>query len=605
MSQSTVGNFQSVYSLIKPYRRRLYVSLALTVFNSILRLLPPIILAVLVDYVAGRGMWTLLGLMIALLAVHSLITGFSGLFTIYLIQWVSRRIAFDLRMAMYRRLQRLSLNYFHHHNTGMILERLMGDVKQVQNLCTSQMVQAVLDAAGCAFALTVMFIVNWRLTIAVLLFLPLDVLNYRICVKRIRQANEGLRGKRDNIADLLQQNLEGTLVVKSFGQEQRETRKYTAECFDALRLGIRTNAWAGLFNSSSVLVQVLAQSTILFLGCYMVIDGSMTYGAVLAFVAYALYLVGPAVKFSDIFNQVEQSMVSVLRVNEVMQAQPDIQDRPNVRSLKSISGRIEFQNLWFKYDSRASEESAEPIDSAEESAEPIDSAQQFEYALSDVSFTAKPGQMVALVGHTGAGKTTIAKLLMRFYDPSRGQVLLDGLDIRDISLAQLRKNIAIVPQEPVLFKATIGENIAYGKPRASSEQIIAAAKVAELHELICELPEGYDTQIGEASLKLSSGQRQRVAIARAVLTDPAILVLDEATSSLDSESERSIQLALSRIMQGKTSLVIAHRLSTIIHADLIVVMQDGRVVQQGTHWQLLSADGPYQNLYKRQFTAVA
>jgi ABC-type multidrug transport system fused ATPase/permease subunit len=541
---------------------------------------------VLIDRIAGQGVWGLLSLMIGLLIAHALVTGFSSLLTGYLIQRVSLRIAFDMRFAMYRRLQRLSLNYFHRHSTGMVLERLMGDVSQVQNLCTSQMVQAVLDAAGCAFALTVMFWLNWRLSIAALLFLPFYVFNFRICVKRIRWANEDLRSKRDDISDSLQQNLEGALVVKSFGQEHRETQQYSAQCFDALRMGIRSNVWSGLYNSGSVLVQVLAQTTILFLGCYLVIDGRMTYGAVLAFVSYTLYLLGPAVNFSDLFNQVEQSMISVRRVNEVMQAQPDIQDKPDARIVSKFTGRIEFENLWFRYDSRGSE-------------------QQSEYALADMSFTAQPGQIVALVGHTGAGKTTVAKLLSRFYDPTEGRVLIDGMDIRDIKLADLRRNIASVPQEPVLFKATIAENIAYGRPRTSMDQIISAAKVAELHSLVCDLPQGYDTEIGEAGLKLSSGQRQRVAIARAVLKDPAILVLDEATSSLDTESERSIQRALAKTMRGRTCLVIAHRLSTIVYADMIMVMADGRIVERGTHWQLLAADGAYRKLYERQFSAVA
>ncbi len=595
MGRPTVGNFQSIYSLVKPYRVKLYGALALTVCNAILRLLPPLILAVLIDRIAGQGLWGLLALMIGLLIGHALLTGLSNLVVMYLIQWVSRRIAFDMRLAMYRRLQRLSLNYFHHHSTGMILERLMGDVSQVQNLCTSQMVQAVMDAAGCVFALTVMFMVNWRLTIVALLFLPLYVLNYRICVGRIRRANESLRSKRDDISGSLQQNLEGALVVKSFGQERRETKEYTAQCQEALRLGIRTSIWAGLFNSSSVMVHVVAQATILFLGCWLVIDGRMTYGAVLAFVAYALYLLGPAVNFSDLFNQVEQSMVSVRRVNEIMQAQPDIQDRPDARTIERLAGKIEFRNLSFKYGSRGAEQAQRAPETLKGS----------EYALTDVSFTAQPGQMLALVGHTGAGKTTIAKMLFRFYDPTEGQLLIDGLDIRNICLADLRKNIAVVPQEPVLFKASVAENIAYGKPRATMDQIVAAAKVAELHSLVRDLPDGYDTQIGEASLKLSSGQRQRVAIARAVLKDPAILVLDEATSSLDTESERLIQRALRRVMQGRTSLVIAHRLSTIVHADLILVMKDGRVVEQGTHWQLLSAGGAYRDLYEKQFAAVA
>ena len=586
MPRPTVGNFQSIFSLIKPYRAKLSWALLLTVGNSVLRLLPPLILAVLVDNIAGQGAWDLLSLMIGLLIAHALVTGLSGLLTGYLIQWVSRRISFDMRLSMYRRLQRLSLNYFHRHSTGMVLERLMGDVTQVQNLCTSQAVQAVLDTAGCAFALTVMFYLNWRLTVVALFFLPFYVLNYRICVRRIRSVNEDLRSKRDGISDSLQQNLEGALIVKSFGQERRETQEYSAQCFDAFRLGVRSNVWSGFYNSGSVLVQVLAQTAILFLGCYLVIDGRMTYGAVLAFVSYALYLLGPAVNFSDLFNQIEQSMVSVRRVNEVMQAQPDIKDKPNARTVGRLTGGIEFENVSFKYDSRSSEEGSE-------------------YALADMSFVAQPGQMVALVGHTGAGKTTVAKLLSRFYDPTQGRILADGMDIRDIRLANLRRNIALVPQEPVLFKATIAENIAYGKPRASLDEIIAAAKVAELHSLICDMPDDYDTQIGEAGVKLSSGQRQRVAIARAVLKDPSILVLDEATSSLDTESERSIQRALARVMKGKTSLVIAHRLSTIVHADTIIVMDYGRIVESGTHWQLLAAGGTYRKLYEQQFSAVA
>ena len=605
MCRSTVGKLRSIFKLIRPYRGKLYGALVLTVFNSILRLIPPLILAVLVDRVAGQGKWGLLSLMVGLLVAHSVVWGLTFLSNTYLIEWVSYRIAFDMRMAMYQRLQRLSLSYFHHHSTGMVMERLMGDVTQVRNLCTSQMVQAVLDAAGCTFALTVMFAVNWRLTVVALLFMPLYVLNYRTCVKRIRGANRQLRSKYDDISGSLAQNLEGALVVKSFGQEERETREYTDQCFEALAMGLRTNIWSGLFNSASVFVQVVAQSVILFLGCWMVIDGQMSYGAVLAFVAYTLYLLGPVAHFSDLFNQVEQSMVSVQRVTEVMESTPDIQDKPDAIAVDRLKGQIEFENLWFKYDSRRMEDACDQWENKVQGKAEEETDQEAEYALEDVSFKIEAGKTVAIVGHTGAGKTTVAKLLCRFYDATRGRLLMDGVDIRDLRLADLRNNIAIVPQDPVLFKASVAENIAYGKPRASMEEIVAAAKVAELHRIVQDLSEGYDTQIGEASLKLSSGQRQRVAIARAVLKDPAVLILDEATSSLDTESERMIQRALKRIMKARTSLVIAHRLSTIVYSDLIIVMKDGRVVEQGTHWELLKKDGHYRSLYQRQFAEVA
>lgn len=570
--------------------------MALTVFNSILRLLPPLILAWLVDKVFGQGQWGLLGLMIGLWVLHSGVWGLSSMFNRYLMAWVSYRISFDMRLAMYRRLQRLGLTFFHRNSTGMVLQRLMDDVTQVRNLCTEQMIQVLMDSAVCLFALTIMFMMNWHLTLVALLFMPLYLLNYRTCVKRIRAANRDLRGKYDDISDSLAQNLDGALVVKSFGQEERETREYTQECSQALVLGLRTSIWGGLFNSTSVFVKFAAQSLILFLGCWLVIDEAMTYGQVLAFVAYVQYVLDPVATFSDLFNQIEQSMVSVVRVTEVMEAEPDILDKPDAIGVERLKGKVEFEGLSFKYDSRKiqTEESAQQLQEKTDGAD---------YAVEDVSFRIEQGQTVALVGHTGAGKTTIAKLMCRFYDATAGRLLLDGVDIRDWRLADVRRNIAVVPQEPVLFKASIAENIAYGRPRASMEEIIEAAKVAELHAIVANLPEGYDTQIGEANLKLSSGQRQRVAIARAVLKDPTILILDEATSSLDTESERMIQRALKRIMDQRTSLVIAHRLSTIVYADLIVVMKEGRVIEQGTHEQLLKRRGHYRQLYERQFSA--
>jgi len=334
------------------------------------------------------------------------------------------------------------------------------------------------------------------------------------------------------------------------------------------------------FSTASRIINGVGSSVLFCLGCYLVIQGEITYGAVTAFMAYAQRLLGPALRFTEISNLIQQTLVSADRIFEVLDAEPEIKEVKEAKELPPIKGHIKFEKVSFAY------VPGEPV-------------------LNEIDFEVQPGTTVALVGHTGCGKTTIGNLLLRLYDPQSGRILIDGHNIAEVTLKSLRSQIGVVLQDTILFNTTIKENIKYGKRNATDQEVIQAAKIAEIHDFIMSKPDGYETIIGEGGTKLSVGQKQRIAIARAVITNPGILVMDEATSSLDSESEALIQKALKNVLAGRTSIIIAHRLSTIVNADLIIVMDKGRIIEMGTHRELLKKkDGFYRQLYQKQYAAL-
>ena len=491
------------------------------------------------------------------------------------------KLSFDVRFGLYQHVTSLPVSFFDKHSTGMVLERLMGDVNKFQQLVTGQLLQLSTDVVRASMSIMLMLWIDIELTLIVLAIVPLYVLNHRFFVRRIRNANDDFRAKMDVVSGHLEERLTGTALVKAFGMERPETRTFTVETYEALQYSSRARGLSVAFGNTAQLIQWFGKTLVFLLACYMVIEGKMTWGQVLAFGAYSMFLLGPAVRFTELANQFEQTLVSVDRVKELLAAPAEAghgwaSDRPDV----TFKGRVTIKDLNFAYDPGT------PV-------------------LRDINLDVGAGKTVALVGRTGCGKTTLTSLLYRFYELTDGQILLDGQDITQLDLGTLRRHLAIVPQDAVLFEGTAAENIAYGRHGATRDEIIAAAKLAEIHDVLAHLPQGYDTPLGQAGAKLSVGQKQRLVIARAVLANPAVLIMDEATSSLDTESERLIQRALRKVMRGRTCFVVAHRLSTIQHADLIVVMDDGRILEVGRHGELLAKpDGCYREMYYRQFAKI-
>ena len=576
----TDNNLHLVIDIVWPYKRRLIAAGILTVLLTLAAMCPPLLLALIVDRIIGQQQWQLIGLVamgwFSLVLIQAIISFGNS----YLISWVAHRMVLDVRNLLYRHLHGLSAGFFHRTPTGKIMERLMTDVGRIQMLVTGQTISVLTDVVAATVAIAAVFWLNWRMALVVLGFLPLYLINYRFFVKRIRQFNETSYRQWDDISGRLRERIGGMNVVKAFGQEQAEAGQFIRDNQRALQLVSKAWNFSVSYSSIATLINGLGSMVILFLGCYLVILGEMAYGAVLAFCAYAMQLLGPAVRFSGLANTIEQTMISVDRVREFLCEHADIQDSPAAFPAKRLAGNVTFEHVDFEY------EPGNPV-------------------LTDFSLDVPAGAMIALVGHTGCGKSTIVNLLFRFYDPRKGRILMDGTDLRDFEVASLRRQIGLVPQESFIFEDTVAANIAYGRPRADRGAIIEAARIAELHGPIRKMPDGYDTRLGTEGVQMSVGQQQRLAIARAVLTDPAILVLDEATSSLDSEAEQLIQKALTNVMADRTSLVIAHRLSTIVHADVIVVMDQGRILESGDHERLMASPvGTYRGLYQTQFKKI-
>lgn len=572
-----MGTLKKVFRFIQPFRGKLLFALFLTVVMTVLGMAPPIVTRYIVDDVVQAGKWGMApAILMIMLAINFTSAGLN-LWNNIIIYFVSQRFVFDVRRELYLHLQRLSLSFYEKMGTGRLMNRIMGDVSNIQSMVTWQTISIVNDVISFCVGIVMTFYLNWQLALVTLAILPFYFLNYYFFVKRIRRKNIAVWQKMDRVSNIVQERLRGTRMVRSFVNEEREsqafavgTREVQAEALEGAQLG-------AAFSGASTLINGLGYTAIYCLGCYMVIVGKMSYGDVAAFGAYVFRILHPALRFTEISNMLQQTAISVDRVFEVMDAQPDVKEAPDAYELPPIRGRVEFRDVWFEY------VPGEPV-------------------LKGINLVVEPGQTVALVGHTGCGKTTLTSLLMRFYDIKSGQILIDGHDISKVTLKSLRRQVGVVLQESILFNTSIRQNLRYGKKEARDSEVIACAKIAEIHDFILSKPDAYDTVIGEGGIKLSVGEKQRMSIARAVLTNPGILVLDEATSSLDSKSESLIQKALQNVMKNRTSFVIAHRLSTILNADMIVVMEKGNILERGTHWELLERpDGAYRQLYEEQF----
>jgi ABC-type multidrug transport system fused ATPase/permease subunit/CBS domain-containing protein len=502
---------------------------------------------------------------------------------------LGNRLVFDLRRRLYTHIHRLSLSFFDRKQVGSIGSRVLNDISVAQTLISGGVLSLALDTVTLVLMVAILFHLEWRLTLVSLVVLPGYVITLRRLNPRIRSSSHEIQEKFSQISGTVYESLAGIQVVQAFTQERAGERRFVREThghYDRLMARVRLNAW---LSALTTFFTGLGTVLLLWAGGLLVLEGSMTPGTLVQFYSYVAFLYGPLARFADLNQVYQTAMAAVDRVFEVFDTEPDVTDttpdgatgrrgRADGRppEATTLRGRVTFEDVSFGYTPDR-------------------------LILKNINLTVEPGQMVAFVGPSGSGKTTVTKLLLRFYDITDGVIRFDRYDIRDLPLRELRQQVGVVLQEPILFTGSVRDNILFGRPAASEEEVVAAAKAANAHDFITALPEGYDTLVGERGSHLSGGQRQRVSIARALLKDPKILILDEATSALDSESERLIQEALERLMQGRTSFVIAHRLSTIINADQIVVLDQGRIVEQGTHEELLLRNGLYAELCAKQF----
>lgn len=570
------SNFIKILRFIKPYRRNVITAIILTIILTCLNLFPPLIMKFFIDTVIAKQRWSFIpAVMIAFLSVPvmgSIISFFNN----YIITFVGQNLVFDIRVKMYKHLLRLSLKFHSEMQTGTIISRLMSDVAVIQNIITGNTISIVTDIASFLFALIVIFYLSWKLSIILIIILPLYVVNYLYFSKKIRWQNILFWRKMDEISGVLQERISGIQTVKSFAKEELETGKFLADTKSSLEYSLQGATYSLSFSNFAQVISGFGTTTIFCLGCYFVLKGEMTYGGVSAFLAYSWQLFNPALRFTEISNQIQQIMVSVDRIFEILSKEIDVKEKKNAKKIV-IKGEVKFENVKFGYT-------------------------EDELVLKDFNLHLKPGTTVALVGPTGCGKSTVINLLQRFYDVSSGAILIDGEDIGNLKINNLRFQIGVVLQDPFLFNTTVKENIKYGKKDATEEEIETACKIAEIYNFVQSLPDKFETIIGPGGVKLSLGEKQRIAIARAIIIDPKILIMDEATASLDSESESLIQKALEKVLKGRTSFIIAHRLSTIINATLIVVMDQGRIIEVGSHQELLKIPGGfYRSLYEKQF----
>lgn len=564
--------FKRFLPFLRPYLPRMVAAgllvMGVAAINlALLRLAGSLWDVITVQHDAGK-MTDLIGVFLGLVIVQGLCSmGHS-----YLTAWVSQHIVADFRRHLFGHLQTLSVGFFARRRTGELLSRLMNDVTIIQSVVTETPIdsakQVVTFVGGIAFLLAM----NWRLCLLILVLLPLLVLVAKFFGRKLKSLSTAIQDQTASVTTLVEEVISGIRIVKSFVQTGREQDRFAGQVNRALALTLRRAGIMAVFIPVISLLTFSAAAAVLWYGGRQVIDGVVTPGDLFAFVLFAGILIGPFSSAARVFAQIKEAQGATERVFDILESRPDLQDKPGARALPGLRGHVKAEAVNFSYDPRR------PV-------------------ITHLSFEAQPGELVAFVGPTGAGKTTVINLLHRFYDPTEGRITVDGHDLRDITLESWYRQVALVPQETVLFGGTILDNIRYGHPDADERAVQEASTAAHAHDFITGLPDGYRTVVGEKGINLSGGQRQRIAIARAILKNPRILLLDEATSSLDTESERLVQEALERLMKGRTTFVVAHRLSTIQRADRILVLDKGRLVEQGTHAELLGRMGLYHYLY--------
>jgi ATP-binding cassette, subfamily B, bacterial len=609
----------------RPYIWLILAMLLLTLVTSGLSLLNPLILRNLIDQtLPNKDLHRLAWLVAALLAIPLATSGVNVLLR-QLNSRVGEGVTYDLRSGLFAHLQRMSLSFYTHTRVGELISRFNNDVVGAQSAISNTFVNIVTSLIQAVAVLVVMFTLEWRLTLISIAILPFFLIAARKLGNRLREVARkqlDLNAKMNAVLNELL-NISGALLVKLFGRTTQEDARFNARAADVRDSGVRRAVMGSLFFASIGLLSSIGMALVYGVGGYLVIKSSLTIGTIVALGAYLGNLYGSLQSLTNAPVDFATSMVSFERVFEVIDLPLEIAEEPKAQVLQNVHGMLEFEDVHFHYQveeknllkdvrrfgqmqdvqavlSGASDEKPHNNENPEDKDLAV-VTQARDEVLEHISFRAEPGSLVALVGPSGAGKTTLTYLIPRLYDPTGGRILIDGQDLRDVTLASLSAQIGMVTQETYLFHDTIRVNLLYAREEASQAEIEAAARAANIHDFVMALPNGYETIAGERGYRLSGGEKQRLALARVILKDPRILVLDEATSSLDSESERLIQEALKRVMRGRTSIVIAHRLSTIQAADLILVMDRGQIVERGTHAELLAQNGLYARLYETQF----
>ncbi len=594
------GLIKRVFVFAKPYRVRLVVLMAIILGMSGLAVLNPLLIKMIIDdALPQRDLGLLTQLSLAMVGL-AFLTGLVAVGMRYLTSSIGEGLIYDLRVALFNHVQRLPIAFFTRTQTGALMSRLNTDVIGAQRAVTETTSGTLSVAADLIVTAAAMFALEPRLTLVSLVVLPLFVLPTKQVGKKL-QALVQKRMERD--ATMNNQMTErfhvgGALLVKLFGNYNSESKRFSHKAGDVRDIGVKTAMYGRILYMSFTVAAAIGTALVYWMGGRMVIRGTLEIGTIVAFSLYLARLFGPITGLSNIPVEIKSALVSFNRVFEVLDFPSSIQQRLGAVDLVEPKGTVEFDDVWFRYPAGPTVS----IPSLEEGR--VDNGTPEEenlWVLKGISFRIEPGQMVALVGPSGAGKSTISALVPRLYDVTEGAVHVDGMDVRHLTLQSLADAVGTVPQDVHLFHDSIRANLAYAKPDATDEEIVAATKAAQIYELIESLPDGLDTMVGERGYRLSGGEKQRLAIARLLLKDPAVVILDEATAHLDSESELLIQRALGEVLEGRSSLVIAHRLSTITSADQILVIDDGMIVERGTHIELLRGGGLYEDLYRTQF----
>lgn len=561
---------------IKPYWKRGLAAGICTIIAAGGTAYLPFVIKDMVDQVLSEKNTTMLNWIVLSIIVVFVIRGIAYYGQSYLMNYVGQRVIIDIRKAVFEKLQRLSMSFYDKHKTGTIMSYVTNDVSALQSAMVDNVVEMITETVILVASIVMMIYLDWKLFLVTFATFPVVLFFIDSFGKRIRKSGSRIQEAAADITSVLQEVASSPRVIKSFVREGYEVERFDKENMNNFRANMKYAQLSSTLTPTIEFVAAVGVSIILWYGGNSVINGSITAGSLVAFLTYAVNISNPIKRLSRVIGNIQKALAAAQRVFDVLDLPEAIKNASDAKALPKVKGDVRFNDVSFAYNEN-------------------------EEVLSHVSFEVKPGEMIAFVGPSGAGKSTVASLLPRFYDATNGSITIDGQDIRKVTLDSLREQVGIVPQETVLFNGSVYDNILYGRLDATREEVEAAAKAANAHDFIMQLPNGYETMLGDRGMNISGGQRQRISIARAILKNPQILILDEATSALDTESERVVQEALDRLMVGRTSFVIAHRLSTIKNADKIMVLEKGQLIEQGNHDELMAMDGLYAHLYKIQY----